>query len=137
MKNDNTGAGNGGRHDLFQSDEHQRSVNAQSLHILQIIAELFQRYPHSADVTEAQEKFEADGERTWRWLIDLGIVQGPPAEAALTAAGKQVVDAANLSPAFQGILLNSHRLSQPTDRHASAVLALLHANYEHMSDPDA
>ena len=137
MKNNNFGAGNGGRHGLYASDAHQRSVNAQSLHILQIIAELFQCYPETADVTEAQQKLQAESERSWRWLIDLGMVQGEPAEACLTASGKQVVDKANLNPSFQDIVLDGRELSEPSDRHTAAVLALLHANYVHRHVPKA
>ena len=128
---DITGAGRGGGKGPYISDAHQHSVNAQSLHILQIIAELNAHYPRQANVSAAYEKLEETNGRMWRWMVSLGLIEGEPAEAALTITGKEVLDRASTNEAFKQTLRESLSSGEADDRHAAAVLVLLHTNHDY------
>ncbi len=127
---DKAGAKWSGLQSSFVSDEHHQSVNEQSLHILQVIAELYTRYPSEADVTALQQKLEADGDSMWRWIVSLGLIEGTPEKAVLTEAGQQVLEHARRDGAFRGALATSPHAGAAEDSHSAAILALLYANFE-------
>ncbi|MEM8644995.1 MAG: hypothetical protein AAGF86_01505 [Pseudomonadota bacterium] len=115
----------------YVSDEHHDSVKQQSLHILQIIAELHTCYPAQADVSAIHRKLETGGDSMWRWIVWLGLIEGEPGQAALTIAGKEVLDKANAKLSFRAALASSPNADEAEDRHAAAILALLQANFEY------
>ena len=130
MTRGKSGAGEGAQCGDEQSAEHHQSVNHRSLLILQLICQLAGCYPQAADVSKFVTRLHAEDDKSWDWLCDLGLIQGEPGQAQLTASGRQVVDQAKLNPDFQGILENCEQASVATDRHAAAVLLLLYVNYE-------
>lgn len=130
MTRGSTGTGEGDQYGDEQSAEHHQSVNDRSLLILQVISRLSACFPEETDVCEIVAKLHAEDDKSWDWLCDLGLVRGEPSAGQLTEAGKQVVDHASQAPDFRGALEGSERSSTATDHHASAVLALLYANYE-------
>ncbi len=130
MTRGNTGTGDGGQYGDEQSAEHHQSVNDRSLLILQIISRLYRHFPQDEDVSKIVLQLHSEDDKSWDWLCDLGMIQGEPGRAQLTASGKGVVDHANRNAAFRDIMENSDQLSEANDGHASAVLALLYANYE-------
>ncbi len=112
------------------SAEHTQSVNERSLLILRLIARLHKSYPEHSDVAGVAEQLRVEDDRAWQWICGLGLIQGDPQHACLTETGKMVVDKACLNATFREILDGSDRLCEPADKHASGVLALLHANFE-------
>ena len=130
MADKTMGAEENGHTGLYVSDEHQRSVNQQSLHILQIIAELHEHYPNTTDISARHSKLQDDDARMWHWIVTLGLIEGEPGLAALTTAGKQVLDEATQSAGFRETLQLSLNVREASDRHAAAVLALLQINYD-------
>lgn len=133
---DITGAGRGGGDGPYVSDAHQRSVNTQSLYILQIIAELNAHYPRQANVSVAHQKLEETNGRMWRWMVSLGLLEGEPAEAALTITGKEVLERASANETFKQTLQESLSPIEAADRHAAAVLVLLHTNHDYGNGAD-
>ncbi|MEM8686871.1 MAG: hypothetical protein AAGF81_06065 [Pseudomonadota bacterium] len=127
---DKPGARWSGLQSSYVSDEHHHSVNQQSLHILQIIAELHACYPSEADVGVLHRKLEPGSDSMWRWIVSLGLIEGEPEQAALTIAGKEVLDQASRKLAFRVALEASPQADGAEDRHAAAILALLQANFE-------
>ena len=130
MTEDKTDAIGGRRRTGSEPDDHQRSVNERSLLILQLISKLLRHYPNAADVTALYTKLQGEDGSSWPWMSDLGLIQGKPAHAWLTASGMAVVDHANRNGTFKGVLEACEGEHTPSDQHAAAVLALLHANYE-------
>ncbi len=127
---DKPGARWSGLQSPYVSDEHHDSVNQQSLHILQIIAELHACYPSQADVSAIHRKLEPGSDSMWRWIVWLGLIEGAPDRAALTIAGKEVLDQASRKLFFRAALESSPNAGRAEDRHAAAILALLQANFE-------
>lgn len=124
------GAGRGGQPDDGRSAEHRQSVNERSLLILRLMSRLSQSYPVEADVKGVVDQLSIEDDRAWKWICNLGLVQGEPGHASLTTFGKKALDMASLKAGFSEILEGSSRLREPEDKHASGVLALLHASYE-------
>ncbi len=112
------------------SAEPGQSVNERSLLILRLIARLHNCYPEHSDVAGVADQLRVEDDRAWEWICGLGLVQGDPKQARLTELGKTVVDRACMDATFREILAGSDRLCEPADKHASGVLALLHANFE-------
>lgn len=130
MTRGSTGTGEGEQYGDEQPTDHHQSVNDRSLLILQVISRLAACFPEETDVSEIVAQLHAEDDKSWDWLRDLGLVRGEPGAGQLTETGKQVVDHASLAADFRGALESSERLSTAADGHASAVLALLYANYE-------
>lgn len=125
-----TGTGEDGQCGEKHSAEHQQSVNERSLLILQILSQVNARYPQEANVAKIVHKLHAEDDRSWDWLCDLGLINGDPAHAHLTISGKSVVQRACQNAEVRGLLETAERATAAADKHASAVLAVLFANYE-------
>ncbi len=125
-----SGADGGTRQTNGKSAEHRQSVNERSLLILRLIARLHKCYPEHSDVAGVAEQLRVEDDRAWQWILGLGLIEGDPQHACLTATGKTVVDKARLNATFREILASSDRLCEPADKHASGVLVLLHAHFE-------
>lgn len=130
MAKQKTGAGGGRQPDDNGPADQRQNVNERSLLILRLVWRLTRTYPAETDVTGVVDQLSVEDERAWAWICDLGLVQGDPASASLTAFGKQVVEKASMAAGFTEILEGSDRLREPEDKHASGMLALLHASFE-------
>ncbi len=130
MTKQTSDAEGGDRQANGDSAETTQSVNERSLLILRLIARLHKCYPDQSDVAGVAEQLRVEDDRAWEWICGLGLIHGDPRQACLTETGKTVVDRACLDATFREILAGSDRLCEPADKHASGVLALLHANFE-------
>ena len=130
MTRGNTGTGEDGQYGEKESADHQQSVNERSLLILKILSQTSARYPEGADVVDIVRKLHAEDDKSWDWLCDLGLIKGEPKHAQLTVSGKNVVERAGRNADVRGLLDAAVQTTVAADKHASAVLAILFANYE-------